>query len=70
MVHFGMSAPDVEAALTQLGPKDPAELSAWWDEYQSQAWDDQMARDVRAGRFGPLLQRVREQFEAGQCRTL
>jgi len=65
-----MSVQEIEAAITALAPKDLAELAAWFEEYQAQAWDEQIARDVRAGRFEPLIQRAREQAKAGQCRPL
>jgi hypothetical protein len=65
-----MSVQEIKAAITQLAPEDVVELAAWLEEYQAQAWDEQIARDVQAGRFEPLIQRAREQFEAGQCRTL
>lgn len=65
-----MSVQEIKAAVTQLAPEDVAELAAWLEEYQAQAWDEQIARDVRAGRFGSLVQRAREQLKAGRCRTL
>jgi len=65
-----MRVQEIEAAITELAPKELAEFAAWFEEYQAQAWDEQIARDVRAGRFEPLIQRAREQVKAGQCRTL
>jgi hypothetical protein len=65
----GMSVQEIEAAITKLTPQDVAELAAWFEEYQAQGWDEQIARDVRAGRFEPLIQRAREQLKAGECRT-
>jgi hypothetical protein len=65
-----MSVEEIEAAITRLAPEDLAELAAWFEEYQAQAWDEQIARDVRAGRFQPLIQRAREQFKGGQGRSL
>jgi hypothetical protein len=64
------SVQEIKAAITQLAPEDVAELAAWLEEYQALVWDEQIARDVRAGRFGPLIQRARELSKAGQCRTL
>ena len=65
-----MSVQEIKTAITQLAPEDVAELAAWLEEYQAQAWDEQIARDVRAGRFEPLIQSAREQFKRGHCRTL
>jgi hypothetical protein len=65
-----MSVKEIEAAIAELAPKDVAELAAWLEQHQAQVWDEQIARDVRAGRFEPLMQRARDQFQAGECRTL
>jgi hypothetical protein len=65
-----MSVEEIRAAITRLAPEGLAELAAWFEEYQAQAWDEQIARDVRAGRFEPLIQRAREQLKEGQCRSL
>jgi hypothetical protein len=65
-----MSVQEIEAAITRLPPKEIEELAAWLEEYQAEAWEQQIARDVRAGRFEPLIQRAREQYRTGQCREL
>ena len=65
-----MSVQEIETAITQLPPKEVEELAAWLEEYQARLWDEQIARDARAGRFEPLIERAREQLKAGQCRTL
>jgi hypothetical protein len=65
-----MSVQEIADAITRLSPNDLTELAAWFEEYQEQVWDEQIARDVRAGRFEPLIQRAREQFKAGQCPTI
>lgn len=56
--------------MTNSTHSDAAETAAWLEEYQAQAWDEQIAQDERVGRFEPLNQRAREQFKAGQCCTL
>ena len=65
-----MSVKEIEAAITRLTPEDLAELVAWLEEHQARLWDEQIARDAQAGRFETLIQRAREQFETGQCRSL
>lgn len=46
-----MSVKDIERAIEQLPPSEVAELSQWFEEFQAQAWDKQIERDARAGRF-------------------
>ena len=65
-----MSVQEIEAVISQLPPTDLAELAQWFGEFQADAWDRQIAQDVRAGRFDAILKRVDEQAEAGQCTPL
>lgn len=65
-----MRVHEIEAAIAELTPEELAEFAAWFEEYQAKAWDEQIARDVRAGRFDPLIQRAREQIKAGEGRPL
>jgi len=65
-----MSVQEIEAVISQLPSADLAELAQWLEEFQAESWDRQIARDVKAGRFDAILQRVNEQAEAGQCKPL
>ena len=65
-----MSVQEIQTAIAELPPDELAVLVEWMDAYQADAWDRQIERDVEAGRFEALRQRVREQREAGQCRPL
>ena len=65
-----MSVQEIETVISQLPPADLAELAQWFEEFQADAWDRQIAQDVRAGRFDAILQRVDEQAKAGQCTPL
>ena len=60
---MSMRVQEIEAAITELAPQELADLAAWFEEYQAQAWDEQIARDVRAGRFELVIQRAREQIQ-------
>jgi hypothetical protein len=65
-----MSITEIKTEISQLPPADLLDLAEWLEEYQADAWDRQIARDVKAGRFEAILQKVNEQAEAGQCRLL
>lgn len=65
-----MSVQEIEQAVSSLPPADLAEFSQWFEEFQSQMWDEQIARDARSGRLDALIQRAKEQAEAGQCHAL
>lgn len=65
-----MTVQEIENAISSLSPDDLAEFSRWFEEFQSQLWDEQIARDARSGRFDALIQWAKEQAETGQCHAL
>lgn len=65
-----MSVTEIKSGIARLPEADLADLAQWVEELQADAWDRQIARDVKAGRFEAIFQRVEEQAETGQCRPL
>lgn len=65
-----MSVQDIQTAIAELPAGEIESLLAWIEEYRADAWDRQIERDVEAGRFDALRERVRGQRQAGQCRPL
>lgn len=69
-----MSVQEIETIISQLPPANLAELTEWFEDFQAQEqdqqWDEQIARDMRLGRFDTLSTRAKEQVEAEQCRPL
>ncbi len=65
-----MSITEIKTEIAQLPAPDLAELAQWFEEFQADAWDRQIERDIKAGRFEAIFQRVDEQVEAGQYRPL
>ena len=61
-----MSITEIKTIISQLPPTDLADLTEWFEEFQEDAWDRQIANDVKAGRFEAIFQRVDEQVESGQ----
>lgn len=61
-----MSVTEIKTEIAQLPEPDLAELAQWLEELQADAWDHQIERDVKAGRFESIFKRVDEQAEAGQ----
>ena len=65
-----MSIKEIESVVAQLPPDDLAEFAQWFEEFRADAWDRQIAEDVRSGRFDAILRRVDEQVAAGESRPL
>jgi hypothetical protein len=65
-----MSVTEIKSEILQLPPSEMANLAEWFEEIYHDAWDRQIAEDMKAGRFDALLQRVEEQAASGQCTLL
>jgi hypothetical protein len=53
-----MSVKDIKLAITRLPSTELAELADWFEEFHAQAWDEQIEKDVEAGRFDQLVQQM------------
>ena len=60
-----MTVKEIEIAITQLSPKDLAELLVWLENYHAQLWDKQIEEDLGAGRLDAVLAEVDKEYEAG-----
>lgn len=60
----------IEAAILKLSPQELSQLADWVLDLDEQRWDEQIERDVAAGKLDFLAQEAFAEFEAGNCRTL
>jgi hypothetical protein len=65
-----MSVQDLQQSVEHLSKEELETFSKWFEEYLSDQWDEQIERDVKAGKFDSMLKRVHEDFEAGRCTPL
>jgi hypothetical protein len=65
-----MDIKEIESAIARLPPSELAELAEWFAEFQAQAWDERLERDVKAGRLDSLLKEAEQDFEQGRCGPL
>ena len=65
-----MGVKEIEAAITQLSPKDIAKLAPWLTNYQAELWDRQIEEDLEAGRLDQLLAEVEKEHAAGLSQPL
>lgn len=65
-----MGVKEIEAAITQLSPKDIAKLASWLTNYQAELWDRQIEEDLEAGRLDQLLAEVEKEHAAGLSQPL
>ena len=65
-----MSLAEIKTAIEQLSFEKRAELAAWLHGWQDDEWDEQIKRDVAAGKFDHILREVDEDIRAGRLRDM
>ena len=61
---------EIENRIRKLTPKELAELRAWFLEFDAQQWDEQIARDLAAGKLDALIAEAVADRKAGKARDL
>jgi hypothetical protein len=46
---------DIEKAVEQLSPADPAKFRAWFEEFVARLFDAKIERDAKAGKLDKLM---------------
>ena len=60
----------IESAILNLPPEDFRRLLKWFIELDQRRWDEQLERDVAAGRLDALADEAVADYEAGRTREL
>jgi hypothetical protein len=61
---------EIEQAVRRLSPEDLAAFRAWFAEFDSSLWDQQLAEDVAGGRLDKLADEALEDLREGRCMDL
>lgn len=62
-----MSIAEVKAIISQMPESEREDFARWFEEFQEDAWDRQIAADVKSGRLDAILARVDDDVETGRC---
>ena len=65
-----MDVKEIENAIANLPPAKLAEFAKWFEEFHARVWDQQIERDLKAGRLDSLLEEAKEDLESDRCREL
>ena len=65
-----VSVEQIKTVIEQLSLEERAELAAWLHGWQDGEWDEQITRDVAAGRLDHILREVDEGIRAGHLREM
>ena len=57
---------EIETDITQLTPAELVSFRAWFEEFEAQNWDRQLAADVAAGRLDTLADEALHDLRAGR----
>ena len=61
---------DIEKAITELPQEQLREFRAWYEEFDSAAWDEQIERDVASGKLDAIADTAIASHKAGKSRKL
>jgi hypothetical protein len=65
-----MSLAEIQSAIERLSFEERAKLAAWLHGWNDDEWDEQMKRDVAAGKLDGILHEVEEDIKAGRIREM
>lgn len=65
-----MTVAEIESAIKKLPPNKVSELSAWFAEFESKIWDEQIAEDLQNGKFQSLIDEAEKNFAEERCQPL
>ncbi len=68
-----MSMQEVKEAISSFSPNELEELGRWLEmqkEMRANRWDEQIERDIEAGKLNDLAAGVRADIAAGRTRPL
>jgi len=60
---------DIENAIIQLPQDQPVRFRAWYEKFDSDAWDDQIQQDAGIGRLDALAEVAIADHQAGKSKT-
>ena len=64
------TVPEIQDAIEKLSPAEKLELEKWFAEIQADAWDEQIEKDIKAGRLDHLFAQAEADIAAGRTRPL
>ncbi len=65
-----MTVKELEKAIAKLSPEELAEFRAWFQEYDMDEWDRQIARDSAAGKLDKFAEEAIADYKAGRVKEL
>jgi len=67
---MGIAAEEVEKVVAQLPPWQLRRFRAWYEKFDSDAWDEQIEEDSFSGKLDALAEAAIADHKAGKTRQL
>jgi hypothetical protein len=67
---MSMTVSEIESAIKKLPPEEISRLSEWFEEFEAQMWDEQIASDLERGKLKTLIEEAEEDFLNNKCKPL
>jgi hypothetical protein len=64
------TVPEIEAAVRNLSPLELSNFRKWFQEFDAEAWDQQLERDVHAGKLDHLAEEAIRDLRDGRTTDL
>ena len=61
---------EITTAIVNLSRDELAKFRSWFEEFDAEAWDEQFADDVAAGRLDRLADNALRDLREGRCTDL
>lgn len=61
---------DIEEEISQLTPDQLKEFRAWYEKFDSDAWDEQINKDAASGKLDALADAAILEHKAGKSKKL
>ena len=67
---MAITVEDIEEAITQLPQEQLSKFRAWYEKFDSDAWDGQIERDAMMGKLDSLADAAIADHKAGKSTSL
>ena len=61
---------EIELAISQLPAEQLKEFRSWYEEFDSDAWDNQIEQDATAGKLNLLAEQALSDHQVGKSKAL
>ncbi len=65
-----MTVQELERAVAKLSPEELAKFREWFQAFQEDEWDRQIARDAEAGKLDKFAEESIADYRAGRVKEL